>query len=61
MIIFRMIINVIFTGSDSSGGSSRTSSGSIIFDSLAPSVTEWCHACLRKFITSSSKACQACR
>lgn len=30
-------------------------------ESLAPSVTEWCHACLRRFIMSSSKACQACR
>lgn len=30
-------------------------------ESLAPSVTEWCHACLGRFIMSSSKACQACR
>lgn len=30
-------------------------------ESLAPSSTEWCHACLRRFIMSSSKACQACR
>lgn len=32
-----------------------------VYEGLAPSVTEWCHACLRRFIMSSSKACQACR
>lgn len=59
--IFYLIRNIIsaITCNSVSGGVIEPAVG--VHEALAPPVTEWCHACLRSFIMSSSKACQACR
>lgn len=59
VIIIDRCINLM--DSESGGGSGRGGGAEPADESLPLSVTEWCHACQRRFIMSSSKACQACR